>query len=354
MNGDCQKLVVDRQINLDYLRVLATLAVIILHIASANWHITDVNGLAWQSFNFYDSAVRWCVPIFVMISGALFLPKEISLKKLYSKYIFRMFTAFMTWSLFYSVIDYINGKTFTSVIKGFVQGHYHMWFLLMITGIYICIPLIKTLVSETIYIKYYLIVSFVFAFLFPQIICLLKDFSSGPMIKIANIVNRNITYMNMNFVMGYVFYFVLGYYINSIKLSKKQRLCIYCLGIIGFCFTVIFDSIIAIKTQKACDNYYGNFMVNILLESLAVFVFFKYVDFKKQKMNVIIIKLSKFSFGAYLIHALVIEQSSKYGINSMMCNPLVAVPITAIIVFTISFIISFICNNIPILKKYIV
>lgn len=94
---------VDRVVYFDYLRVFATFAVMILHISAQNWYTTDVNGFEWQVFNFYDSIVRWGVPIFVMISGSLFLDREIPLRKMYSKYIFRMAISFFVWSVIYAI-----------------------------------------------------------------------------------------------------------------------------------------------------------------------------------------------------------------------------------------------------------
>ena len=86
-----------RIVYLDYLRVLATLAVFLLHISSQNWKNTDVNTFQWQIFNFTDSISRWCVAVFVMISGALFLGRRHSIKKIYTKYIFRLVTAALFW-----------------------------------------------------------------------------------------------------------------------------------------------------------------------------------------------------------------------------------------------------------------
>ena len=53
----------DRQYHLDCLRVLATFAVMILHIAAQNWYGADVMSFEWNVFNFYDSMVRWAVPV---------------------------------------------------------------------------------------------------------------------------------------------------------------------------------------------------------------------------------------------------------------------------------------------------
>ena len=90
----------NRIVYFDYLRIIAIFAVIVLHIAAHNWHGTDVNSFEWQMFNIYDSIVRWGVPVFVMISGALFLGKDISIKKLYNKHIFRIFLSLIIWSTF--------------------------------------------------------------------------------------------------------------------------------------------------------------------------------------------------------------------------------------------------------------
>ncbi len=80
-NSDRQ---IDRTVYFDYLRVVAILAVVFLHVSDSNWYTTDVNGLQWQTFNFFNGITRWGVPVFVMISGSLFLNREVSLKRMYS------------------------------------------------------------------------------------------------------------------------------------------------------------------------------------------------------------------------------------------------------------------------------
>lgn len=59
--------------NLDILRIVSIAAVVIIHTASQYLGKLDVTSPYWEIFNFYDGIVRWAVPVFVMISGALFL-----------------------------------------------------------------------------------------------------------------------------------------------------------------------------------------------------------------------------------------------------------------------------------------
>lgn len=71
---------------IDWLRSIACFAVVVLHVSGGQeWFSAKEVSFEWTIFNLYDSLVRWCVPIFIMISGALFLnpEKEIGIHKLY-------------------------------------------------------------------------------------------------------------------------------------------------------------------------------------------------------------------------------------------------------------------------------
>ena len=154
---------IQRQYNLDYLRVFASVAIILLHVTAQNMCYVELAGTEWNIYNICNSASRWGVPVFVMMSGALFLPREIPTKTLYTKYIARMAIAYVVWSLFYAIVDPIGNLIFTEgyqvsfveIIGNFISGAVHLWFLPMIIGLYMCIPLIKQLTQNDKTIKYF-------------------------------------------------------------------------------------------------------------------------------------------------------------------------------------------------------
>lgn len=115
-------------IYLDILRIISTIAVIIIHISAQNWYNTSVSSFEWNVFNIFDSMFRWPVPIFVMISGTLFLDtnKIIDIKKLYQKNILRIITAFLFWSAVYSIDKVKYGINHNTLIMMFIKGPYHM------------------------------------------------------------------------------------------------------------------------------------------------------------------------------------------------------------------------------------
>ena len=352
-----------RKVYCDYLRLVATFAVVFIHVAASNWSNVDVNGIQWQVFNIYDSLVRWGVPIFVMISGALFLNRDVPIKNIYSKYVLRMVIAFVSWSLFYAILTtdtFQHGliNSLKSHIGTLVTGHYHMWFVLMIIGLYMCIPFMKKIISDETVMKYFLKLSFIFAFLIPWVLKIVNDFvgSNNNMIqKMVTTIDSNLMNMGMSMVLGYSFYFILGYYLDRIEIKKDVRVMIYVAGILGFIFTVVADAGMSIKTQVANSNYYGNFEVNVLLEVIAVHTLFKYHTFHNEKVNQFVVVLSKFGFGAYLIHTFIIESMAAIlHFDTLSMNAWISVPLISIIVFGVSMGISAVLNHIPVIKKYCV
>ena len=147
---------IKREIYFDYLRILAILCVIMIHVVGVNWFTTPIYSTNWKILNIYDSIARFSVPIFVMISGALFLnkEKEISIKKLYSKNILRLVVTLLFWSLMYSIYaNIIIAKTISlSILKltylDFINSHYTLWFITMLIGLYMAIPIFKKICED--------------------------------------------------------------------------------------------------------------------------------------------------------------------------------------------------------------
>ena len=320
-----------------------------LHVAASNWLAVSVRSFEWQVLNFYDAVARCGVPIFVMISGALFLnpDKNIPIRKIYFKYILRIIIVFVFWSFVYAARGYIKNGDIMKAAANFVRGHYHLWFLYMITGLYMIIPFVRRIaVSETL-TKYFLVLALIFTYLLPECASIISVFSKKCADLIQNVLS---TKLHMHFVAGYTGYFLLGYFLDRTAISHKAERIIYLAGIIGVSMTILMSGFASFLKNEP-KVFYGNLTVNVLCESIAVFVFFRR-HFTCN--NSVVLKLSQYSLGAYLVHPIFISLLRKIGLNSLTFNPVFSVPVIAVIVFIISFIISAVLNHIPVLKKYIV
>ena len=341
-----------RTLYFDYMRVCATFAVIMIHVTAQYFHDLEPSSFAWMTINAYQCLSRWGVPVFVMMSGALFLTREIPLQKIYSKYALRLFTCFFFWSFAYALEAAIYSHS--DFILHLLKGHYHLWYIWMIIGLYICLPFLNPIASDEGKMRYFLLLAFIFTYLLPAIHQLSKDFASENVQALDNAVHTNVDRIRMDMVLGYAGCFVLGYYLNTHRLRKVHRICVYVLGIIGIVSMYLLSLALALK-QEPDATYYSPLTLCALLMSVAVFVQFRYHRFKPNRLTPLLFRLSKYSFGAYLVHPLIITSLERIGFNSLTVgNPVLSIACAFVVVAVIAFGISAILNSIPVVGKYIV
>lgn len=352
MNGTERK---DRIIYLDLLRVAACLAIIALHISAHGFGKGEVGSFCWNFFNIIDSAVRCAVPVFVMISGSVFLDpkKEIGLKTLFGKYVLRIAVAFVFWSGLYAALQYFQGVRLRTVANGFVTGGVHLWFLYMIAGLYVVSPLLRK-ITESKKTTYYFLALWVASSVLYNT---LRAFSSMLAPRLAPWLDAVASETSLYMAYGYTGFFVLGRFLHENELSKKSRLVIYLLGIAGTAFTIIATLLISQKTGMLNEAFYGNMSLGVSLEAVAVFVFFKYNVRGKvsEKTEKILARASKCTFGVYLVHLLFIDTFSKvFGFTIKSRHPVLSFIVVFCFVAACSAVTSFILNLIPGVKKYLV
>lgn len=343
----------------DYLRVFAALGVILAHVAAQNWGRVGVNTFEWKVFNAFDIVSRYCVPMFVMVSGALFVGREIPLKKLYFKHILRLVIVFVVWSVLYY---FTSGGTIkllltdtTAMLSVIIKGAYHMWFLLMMIALYMVIPFMNQIAKNDTILKYFLILSAIFAFVLPTLSVIISYYGNGVVKGLFAAVSYDVDTMRMFMVLGYPGYFLLGYYLNRITLSKKMRIVLYVSAILFSSIAVILSNVAAARTGALTPEFLEEFSVAMLVESAAVFTLFKYAVKDGSRIYPFIKKLSEYTFGAYLVHVLVIDLLNyRLGINTLFANPLISVPALVLLVYVLSTLVAFVLKQIPFIKKYLV
>lgn len=341
---------------LDILRILATIAVVMIHVVARGWLNSNIFTFEWQCYNLFYGILRWAVPVFVMISGALFLKgEEKPLNKLYCKNIAKIVIAFCFWSAIYVAIYFEErGYGFRDTFSNFLKGHYHMWFLFMITGLYMLVPILRKITESEDVTKYSLGLFMTFSVLIPFLMKLFSVKFDG----IGRVIGEMLEKVNYLTSLGFVVYFLLGYYLDKREIVKKERKFIWILGIIGFFLTVFLTNWIS-QLYHVQDERFGEYLnLNVMLESIAVFVLIK-SNYKKfnlgEKTKKFVQKFSKYSLGIYLVHAMVLDWVNRIIEGTViMQNPFLHIPITTIVVVTISYMISAILNKIPVLNKYIV
>ena len=335
----------------DYLRLFAALGVVIIHVAGSNWYGIDIGSGNWQIFTLINSFVRWSVPIFVMISGALLLGRDISIKELYGRRILRLLLAFVFWSLLYAIAKSSADWSITYFLAVFITGNQHLWFLIMLIGLYMFIPFLNRIIESQELTKYFLVLSFIVTFIVPvitDIVSLINNY-------IGAALRVDVNTSGLKAISGYVFYFVFGNYINRKDISIKNRRIIYILSILAMIFTFVATSYISVRSDEPQTKWFDYLTLNVFFQSLGVFLFFRY-EVSSVKISAMIqklvIKLSQYSFGVYLVHLLVLDWLDRFlQINTLSFNPLLSVGVITVVVFIVSYGISYVMGFIPFLNK---
>lgn len=156
VNGDKRM----REAFLDKLRVAATCAVVLLHTVTGVMDSADMSlyPTEYKIFQMILDLVCWSVPMFVIISGYLFLnpARQIGVGKMLKKYCRRIVLALFLFGVPYACMEQIAleggfrwgmiGKAFVMVLKG--QGWSHMWYLYLILILYLLTPALRYLLAR--------------------------------------------------------------------------------------------------------------------------------------------------------------------------------------------------------------
>ncbi len=373
---------------LDLIKVIASIFVVVIHVATQNWDDFPIRSFEWTSFNLFACVARWAAPVFCMISGSLFLDPErtINQKKILTQNAVRSLTAVVFWSIFYMVTIYHDAGYSAEVFwKKTLVGRYHLWFLIMMVGFYLALPLLRKITADVKSTKYFIGLSLFTTFLIPTLLL------HPELSWLKTGVNKTF----LNITLGYAPYFVLGYYINKFDLRKITKILVYLLGPIGFLGTFLLTFKISRQTGTYFSEINAYNSITVFLETIFVFVLFK--DLTKlikipEKCQKVVSTLAKYNLGIYIIHPFlittlyettgicavsvdaIVDLLEKYtsfdaasliplmtkfeaftGINNALSAlPLLMIPILSIIVYFVSFTLSWILKKIPIIKTYLV
>lgn len=342
---------------LDYLRLLACLAVVFLHVSVQKWAGVDIQSTTWRIYNAYSCLVRWAVPVFVMVSGSLFLNLDRPFSVLLKKNVLRLVILFFIWSFFYAAIYALQDVIFNTasvnpkaVLKNFLSGHYHMWFIPMFIGLYLWTPFYSKLVKDPKLVKPLFILVLIFAFIVPFAVNLLDDFGFGFFAIFGDALSYQTSSIRVCDINAYSGYFILGYILGQHPPTKKQRRVIYLLGAIGVLLTVFLSMAYAHKYHVASARYFKAHTLNVTLQAVAVYVFIQAQVTKPGRLP--IRQLSQYALGVILLHPFILSVLDILGFDTAFTHPILSVPVVWLAVSGISLGIVWVLHKIPFIRKY--
>lgn len=335
-----------RILSIDLLRIIAILSVVMIHTTMA-FEDYDATSSSYFIGNIFNGVSRAGVPLFLMISGALLLKEDrkYSVKQVFQKYVLSIVVIFASWSFVYALQDVIRdiiggkGLHFYHYIRDFILGKYHMWYIYMLVGIYLTLPLLQLFVKKenAQKIKYLIIISLVFNFL-PSLISVASN-----ILRPLSFINTPIYRVSFEFVGPYITYLLTGYYIYNFEIKHKHL--IYVISIIS----VVSDILLVQMTNDVSDAYTPKNLF-VFIYTIGIFIFIN-EKFKRPHDSKIISTISELSFGIYISHVLMLSLVDYIlPTNGITVYYIV---IRYILVMAFSIILCFVMSKIPLIKKLI-
>lgn len=340
---------------LDTMRALATLGVIIIHISSPLVNMAYGKNMPyWWIGNVVDSAVRFAVPVFLMLSGATLLGKEYNLREFYTRRFTRVLLPFLFWLVVYWIYRWAMLKTWqqpqeplailTWAGKLFLKEGVskHFWYVYMIVFIYLFVPfLVKALRKLSLSVISNILLLWVI---------LTFVFKSTPL----NMYNWSGDYgSKFGGYFLYSGYLVLGYYLSKLPVtSRKIRFSAAAIFILSASVSAVATYLFSQKSHRLDMSIYSYLSVNTIIQSIALFMWIKDITVKNKYTSLIQSNISNYSYGIYLVHIIVIGVLFRNGIYWSFAHPLLSLPLLAVGVLVCSFLIIFVLRKIP-FGKYI-
>jgi surface polysaccharide O-acyltransferase-like enzyme len=335
----------------DFIRLTAIYLVVVIHVSG---QITNAWGQVpageWVIADVYGGLARIAVPLFFMISGSLLLPRSESLRDFYTKRMTRILVPFIVWSLIY-LAWFCGGHPNTCTPKLIanlllVQGtYYHLWFLYVLISVYLSLPVLRLMIRPEVdkRVYWYLIVLWLIF---------------QPILTIAGKLWNFQINIGAPLATGFVCYFVLGYLLGEMELSRPKAIAAVVLWSVSTSATIVGTYLFSRNSGQFDGFFYDFISLNVILASGAAFIGLRRISeaqaLASARSHSMTRSLASAAFGIYLMHIIVIEVL-RYGspvlhLDAFMGNAIWSIPLVSTVVFVLSFFIVRGLQKIPVIK----
>ena len=331
----------------DLIRVLAIYLVVVIHVSG---QLTNVWGkipeAQWLMADVYGGIARVGVPLFFMLSGFLLLPRSESLRSFYGKRMLKIVIPFVVWSAIYISINCAGqpGLCTRDYLLQYIllkKSFFHLWFLYSLIGIYFIIPLLRLMIrpdtSRT--VLWYLIGLWV---IFQPVRTLMDQFLHFSL---------NI---NAPLSTGFLPYFVLGYLLGEIPLTRRVVTLSTVVFVAGSLVTIIGTYLLTRSSGQFNGYFYDYVTIGVIPATAAGFMLLRRLSdvgfLATPQFHSFMRFVAGSTFGLYLVHVLVLWGLDRLHINSFLGFALWSVPLVATLVYGISFVIAWLLQKIPVVN----
>jgi surface polysaccharide O-acyltransferase-like enzyme len=288
----------------------------------------------WWSANMLDAACRFCVPVFLMISGALLLGYQQPDGPFIQKRLKRIMIPLVLWSLVYVLHDIwkaphsaFSGSTLISYLKDSYRHlrdgvSYHLWYVYMLPGLYLFLPILNAWIKQAPIrqIRIFLILwGISVLFTMPWFASILPHF-------------------DLYYFAGYGSFMVAGFFLYRFRntMLHRHRWLPWLLYGVAVAGVGIGTGIVNEGAQSFNELFYMYRSPLVALMSIAVFC--AGLQFSGKRLPNWIARIDETSYGIYLVHVLVLEYVW-WMISILTASGVLRIVLASVVTFVLSYMI---------------
>ncbi|MCX8153918.1 MAG: acyltransferase family protein [Candidatus Bathyarchaeota archaeon] len=340
------------------IRTLAITLVILLHAANTTLKASSVPVAYWWSAVIYKSIALPCVPLFVMLSGALLLkrtkldePLRVFLKKRVSRLglpIIFWSTVYLIWAFFVSQTPITWDNLQRGILYSLFGGaYYHFWFIYLIVGLYLITPILRVIIAHgnMSVIRYFCLLWFVGVAVVPLI-----ELATGHTLNpIAFVLS------------GWEGYFVLGWYLKRVKVSLAL---LYSALIASFSLTIFGVWVMNYPLSvMGRNNFFFDYLTaNVIICSIALFLFLlrfhrDWPGSNHATTRRIVQAISSNTLPIFMLHVIILESFERgffgFTLSYATVHPLLEIPLITLLTLFVTLGLILLMRKVPLLNKMI-
>ena len=281
----------------------------------------------------YGSVLRPCVPLFVMITGALLLPVRGDASTFYKKRIPRVFYPFLIWSVLYNLFPWITGllglnpqiildffpyagedvmqQSFSVSLEYILMIPFnfsilavHMWYIYLLIGLYLYLPVFSAWVEK-----------------------------ASERAKLMFLLAWGVTLL-----LPYYYQFVSNYLWGTCSWNS---------------FGMLYACLLYTSPDEMLELFFTYCSLNVVMMTIPVFMLAKKVKVNSERMKKALANLTVCGFGIYMIHyfftgpSVVLMRAINMPIG-------LQIPVAAILAFAVSWGLVWLIYRTGKVAKYIV
>lgn len=329
--------------NINLVKFIASIMVIVVHVSAVNF--THLDSSAWDVSNWYNSFSRVCVPLFFMISGALLIRDNTSLKHFFTKRYVRVLIPLFAWSMIYFLYPYLYGveqkRSMTSMLSSPISVH--LWYLYALVGLYLLVPLLSKLyLSSNNHEKIlFILIWFVTSSLLPTL-------------NYTTSISVNINLYGLNLIPGYIGFFFLGRYLYDLNVNKSFIFVSFIVYIITSGLTSFLTKEYSLTAGKPITTFYSYLSPIVVISSASIFISLNNIRISSRLLGRVLGYFSSCALGVYCLQSLMINEFFyKTRINGSVEPVWLNIPLTSLSVFLLCIAVCYPLSKIKFLKRIV-